>query len=335
MSGRVFVTGDCHGDFRKFNTKNFPLQKELDKEDYMIICGDFGGIWDINAESFEEKYWLDWLNDKNYTTLFIDGNHENYDRLYAYEKNEWQGGWVHTIRPSVLHLMRGYIFDIADRSFFAMGGASSHDIAGGILNPKDINFKQKRKILNDRNVQYRIKDISWWEQELPSDSEYLVAEDNLKKAGYEIDYIITHCCNTTTQYRFDSAEGYSADALTDYFETVMKKCKYKRWFFGHYHNDMTLPEKQTLLYDRIVEIGARPPLRLWEKGHPKYKLGDNVKFVLSTSNHNTRCEGVIVNVNADGIYGKTEEPCYDINARYEGEYVDFVNVPEHHILYWI
>ena len=46
MAGRIFVTGDCHHDFKKFNTKSFPQQKELDKEDYMIICGDFGGIWD-------------------------------------------------------------------------------------------------------------------------------------------------------------------------------------------------------------------------------------------------------------------------------------------------
>ena len=59
MAGRIFVTGDCHGDFRKFNTGYFPVQSELDKDDYVIICGDFGGIWDVGWESKNEKYWLD------------------------------------------------------------------------------------------------------------------------------------------------------------------------------------------------------------------------------------------------------------------------------------
>lgn len=55
MAGKIFVTGDCHGEFRKFNRENFPEQSNLDKEDYVIICGDFGGIWDVGWESKKEK----------------------------------------------------------------------------------------------------------------------------------------------------------------------------------------------------------------------------------------------------------------------------------------
>lgn len=41
----IFITGDCHGNFERFNpsTSIFPEQKEMEKEDYVIICGDFGG----------------------------------------------------------------------------------------------------------------------------------------------------------------------------------------------------------------------------------------------------------------------------------------------------
>ena len=41
---RVFVTGDTHGDMdiKKMNMRYFPLQKELTKDDYLIIAGDFG-----------------------------------------------------------------------------------------------------------------------------------------------------------------------------------------------------------------------------------------------------------------------------------------------------
>lgn len=26
----IYLTGDCHGDFHRFNTKNFPEQKKVD-----------------------------------------------------------------------------------------------------------------------------------------------------------------------------------------------------------------------------------------------------------------------------------------------------------------
>ena len=72
----IYVTGDTHGDFGgRFNVKNFPEQKELTKDDFVIICGDFGGIWDVEAEGKSEKYWLDWFDERPYTLLFVDGNH--------------------------------------------------------------------------------------------------------------------------------------------------------------------------------------------------------------------------------------------------------------------
>ena len=40
----IFITGDCHSDLTKFNTDNFPIQKKMTKNDYVIICGDFGCV---------------------------------------------------------------------------------------------------------------------------------------------------------------------------------------------------------------------------------------------------------------------------------------------------
>jgi hypothetical protein len=73
----IFVTGDTHGEFTCFSTDGFPEQKEMTKDDYIIICGGFG-IWN---DSKEERFWLKWLDEKPFTTLFADGNHENYDLL--------------------------------------------------------------------------------------------------------------------------------------------------------------------------------------------------------------------------------------------------------------
>ena len=46
----IYITGDCHSDFSKFETDKFPMQTEMTKDDYVIICGDFGGVFKITPE---------------------------------------------------------------------------------------------------------------------------------------------------------------------------------------------------------------------------------------------------------------------------------------------
>ena len=111
----IYITGDCHQDFERFNIDVFPEQKEMTKDDCVIICGDFGGVWNRNEESSREAKLMDWLENRPFTTLFVDGNHENFDRLYAYPVEKWHGGKVHKIRPSVIHLMRGQIFELEEK----------------------------------------------------------------------------------------------------------------------------------------------------------------------------------------------------------------------------
>ena len=78
----LYLTGDTHGDFRRFREGEFPELDKLTKADYVIICGDFGGVWN---KSREQEYWLNWLEkEKPYTTLFIDGNHENHADLLRF-----------------------------------------------------------------------------------------------------------------------------------------------------------------------------------------------------------------------------------------------------------
>ena len=175
----IYITGDCHQDFRRFSTRIFPEQKGMTKEDYVIICGDFGGVWNQGGENKEEKHLCDWLEGKPFTTLFVDGNHENFDRLYAYPVEEWHGGKVHKIRPSVIHMMRGQVFEIDGKSIFTFGGASSHDIDGGILEPEGPDFKRKKRMLDQDWRPYRINHVSWWSQELPTEEEMEEGRRNL------------------------------------------------------------------------------------------------------------------------------------------------------------
>jgi len=109
---RVFVTGDTHGDFRRFTSSNWKTGKELDKDDYVIITGDFGGIWDVNKSGKEELHWLNWLNDKPWTTLFIDGNHECVSKdTEVLTKN----GWVNIVDAYSYKELKIANFDINNK----------------------------------------------------------------------------------------------------------------------------------------------------------------------------------------------------------------------------
>lgn len=250
----IYVTGDCHQNFRKFNTKIFPEQKEMTKEDYVIICGDFGGVWNKEVENKEEKYLLDWLEEKPFTTLFVDGNHENFDRLYSYPVELWHGGKVHKIRPSVIHLMRGQIYEIDGKSFFTFGGASSHDIESGILDPEDPDFKEKKKWLDREWRSYRVNHITWWAQELPSEEEMQEGRANLAAHDNQVDFIVTHCCATSTQMLID-AQKLKPDIETDYLEEIKRTIQFKKWLFGHYHDNRNVSKKEILIYEQFVRIG--------------------------------------------------------------------------------
>lgn len=247
----VFVTGDTHGDFSRFATDRFPEQKDLTKDDLVIICGDFG-IW---SDTKEQRFRLKWLDEKPFTTLFVSGNHENYDLLASYPVSEWNGGKVQFIKPSVIHLMRGQVFTIDGRKFFSMGGASSHDIGGGILEPDDPNLKGKCEMLRMSGSSYRVNHVSWWKEELPNAEEYAEANRNLACNDWKVDFVISHCAPTSVS-SFISGGTYRPDALTDYLEQLKSRLNFRRWYFGHYHTNLNIGTQFVLLYEKILWLSC-------------------------------------------------------------------------------
>lgn len=254
--GRIYITGDCHADFHKFATDKFPQQKELSHEDFVIICGDFGGVW---ADSDAERYWLNWLNRKNFTTLFVDGNHENFDRLNGGEfpTIDFYGGKAHKIRKNIYHLQRGEIYNIYNRKIFAFGGAKSHDIKDGILRLEQ--FSNMSTLLRTYNKLskagwlVRIDHLSWWDEEMPSKSEMTKGIENLEKCGNKVDFIVSHCCPQRIVDILSSGE-YKPDDLTRYFDKIANTVEFSKWFFGHYHKDCVLEEKFIMNYNNITRI---------------------------------------------------------------------------------
>jgi hypothetical protein len=235
----IYVTGDTHGDdsINKLSNRSFALNAhktgDIDRPldgDYVIICGDFGCIWNTHgtAEARSDEYWLNWLNARKFTTLFVDGNHENFSELYHYPCEKWNGGTIHRIRDKVLHLCRGEIFNIDGTTIFTMGGATSSD--------------------KDNCVEWE----SWWADEMPSPDELNNGLFNLMDADWTVDYIITHCAPTHLIPKLNTYNG--EDRLTDFHERVYKNAKFKRWYSGHYHTDTDIDD-YTCLYNKIIPLG--------------------------------------------------------------------------------
>ena len=222
----IFLTGDIHGniDIHKLNTLGFPIQQTLTRNDFVIIAGDFGLVWSGDKN---DRYWLDWLENKPFTTLFVAGNHENFDLLSTYPVSEWNGGKVQFIRPHVIHLMRGQVFHIDGIKLFAMGGASSVDRV------------------------YRTEGVSWWQQELPSAKEYEDAEKNLSAADWSVDLVVTHCAPTSVQVMIDPS--FKSDELTNFLDRINERLKFHKWYIGHYHIDATFGKHRVIYNDIVLE----------------------------------------------------------------------------------
>ncbi len=223
----IYISGDTHGEQSRFNELCSAGENEWTENDTLIICGDFGYLFKNDPA---ENVFLNFLEKKPYTICFCDGNHENFDALYAFPEEEWNGGKIHRIRKNVIHLMRGHVFMIDGKKIFAMGGAYSID----------------RYM---RSYRY-----SWWKEELPCAEEYQTAVRNLKEHHHEVDYIISH----TAPKEIIRRMGYTPDAhdgeLTGFLEWVMYESKYKQWFFGHWHRDAEVDEKHRAVWFDVISV---------------------------------------------------------------------------------
>ena len=162
----VFVTGDIHGwlDIGKLTPDRWPQGTKLRRSDLLVICGDFGLIWN-NPITLEEKFFIDWLDSRPWTTLFVDGNHENYDLLDTFPITTWHGGKVAVLpgTKNVIHLLRGQVYEMGSYGrWFCMGGAPSHDISS------------------------RVAGVSWWPREVPSEQEMDEGWANLERVNFQV-----------------------------------------------------------------------------------------------------------------------------------------------------
>ena len=218
----IFITGDTHGnvDYNKLLTLK---EKKLSYDDYLIICGDVAICWSI----LEFPYFLSLYNAIGCTILFVDGNHENFTMLNDMPLVEYKGALMHQIDKHIFHVLRGEIMTLDGKTFLCLGGACSID------------------------KMYRTPYVSWWPEEEITFRDVDNALCNLEKVNNNVDYVITHCCDTKTVYK---AFHFKRDICSDQLMFIDKVVNYKHWFFGHYHFDKNINSKKTCLYQKIVEL---------------------------------------------------------------------------------
>ena len=248
----IYITGDVHGDvIRRFNPAAMPGEDAWTAEDKIIVLGDFGLIFYPRIELFtqeteQEKRKLAYLENKPYEILFIDGNHEDFDRLTTeFPEEERYGGPVRRIGRNVFWLRRGGIYTIEGKTFFCMGGAYSID--------KPIRLNQDR-IIRDYYGGADDAHFSWWPQELPSNEEYDLAVKNLIAHDRRVDYVISHTAPRSLIYLM----GHNADPhdfeLTGFLDWIWYEIGFRHWYFGHWHVDESIHQKATAVYYDVIGL---------------------------------------------------------------------------------
>lgn len=227
----VYVTGDMHGELERLYSKDF---LHLKKGDTLIVCGDFGYIFDGGKT---EKQVINYLSKRKFTTAFVDGTHDNLNKINSCRTTVWKGGKVHRIKGNLLHLMRGEIFCIEGHTFFTFGGGESID--------KDM----------------RLESGLWWREEEPSPSEMAQGAKRLDEYDCNVDYIITHEPPSLVKSAMLLRKGHAdrVNKLNGYFEEIGRSCNYKKWFFGSLHEDKPITEKHICVFRRFVAIEDSEP----------------------------------------------------------------------------
>lgn len=215
-----------HGCLDRLYDKEF---RKLKKGDVLIVCGDFGYIYD---KSPIEKKVINFFATRRFTTAFVEGTHDDMSRIMGCKETIWHGGKVHRIDGNLIHLMRGQVFKIEGNTYFTFGGGESID--------KDM----------------RVKNGTWWREEEPTPTEMADGARILDDVGCRVDYVITHEPPSRVKSAVLMRLGIPdrINKLNGYFEEIGNSCKFKHWYFGSLHEDRLITPFHTCVFEKLLPI---------------------------------------------------------------------------------
>lgn len=218
----IYITGDTHADIERLYDKSL---RKLKKDDYLIICGDFGFIWDDDKKDQKR---IKKLSKLKFNILFVDGTHENFDLLEKYKIVPFADSQARMISENIYHLLRGKIYSIENKNIFTFGGGESLD--------KEMKISQNK----------------WWPQELPTIDELKSSVSELEKFNRQVDYVVSH--EPPSKIKTLINKNSNINTLNRFFDDVAKEVKFKKWFFGSTHVNKAFVDKYVSLFDEIYKL---------------------------------------------------------------------------------
>lgn len=227
----IYVTGDTHNLLDVSKVKEFIKNNHLTKKDYLIIVGDYLCPTFGHEIPYDESFHF-W-NNMPMNILFIDGNHENFYQLNKMPIEIWNGGKIHRLSDNIIHLMRGQVFTLENKTFFTMGGAISPD--------------KERRVLG----------YSYFKEEDCSYEETNEALNNLEKVNNKVDIVLTHTIGDIflrkNMLEYFSLQPSYSGAINNFLDYIEDIVTYNHWYFGHFHKDIEF-KNHTLLYQKVKLI---------------------------------------------------------------------------------
>ncbi|MDR2558606.1 MAG: metallophosphoesterase [Oscillospiraceae bacterium] len=227
----IYITGDTHGDLARFKKC-----KQLRKGDFLIICGDFGFIWNSCKK---EKKLLKKLGKRKYHILFVDGIHENFAELNTYPGEEWNGGNTRRISGNLRYLMRGEVFTLGRKTVLAFGG-------GGQLDESE-----NAKYIDEEGGGKTPEELAAEHPEIPKDEDYRNGLRSLAKHGGRVDYIVSHEAPSKIAELLELPNS-DKSRPNAFLDILGDSCTFERWFFGEHHVNRVVPSKYYALFDRVM-----------------------------------------------------------------------------------
>jgi len=223
---RIIVVGDTHGDATENLSVKSIQRATRHGAEAVIQCGDFG-LWDHNLAGIE---FLDVLNESarkaDIPFVWLDGNHENHDRLAWYVKNNPKNKHGMTyIRSHILYSPRGNHWEWDNKRFMTVGGAVSID-------------KESRLYYETHSDKYGPRTL-WWPGEALTDAQAdgIVANMNSRRAAGKpgVDYLFTHDCSDRTPFHSRLKPDLDSTLNRKRIDKILEATQPTMHFHGHMH----------------------------------------------------------------------------------------------------
>ena len=225
----IYITGDTHGDFSRFERFCETVNPSAES-DVMIILGDAGlnyysSLKDIKNKARVAEFPL--------TFFCIHGNHERRPgTIGSYTTKEYRGGsvWYEEQFPNILFAKDGDIYNFDGNECIVIGGAYSVD------------------------KYYRVaRNWPWFADEQPSKEIKDYVESQLLARDNTIDVVLSHTC----PLRYEPVEMFlpgvdqsTVDASTEeWLGNIEGNLAYKKWYCGHYHTSKKVDRIQFMFED--------------------------------------------------------------------------------------